>query len=151
MNAASILLYRVLIWGGALVAGTTLQRVWPLGLLPPPGALALGMALGAAGSLLLAWAVVTMARQGGSPNPYQPSRALVTSGPFRISRNPIYLSFLLLYLGFAAVVNGAWFFILTPGILLALQKLIVGQEEEDLGQRFGEEYRAYCRRVRRWM
>ncbi len=151
MEKASVVLYRILIWGGALVLGSVLHRLWPLRVLPSLVGTAGGSVFVAIGTVLLVWAIATMAQKGGSPNPYHPSQSLVTDGPFRFTRNPIYFSFLLLYAGFAFWVNNSWLLTLIPFIIIAMQALIITKEEKDLSQRFGEEYTQYRRQVRRWL
>ncbi len=91
-----------------------------------------------------------MRRAGTSPFPDQPSNALVTDGPFRFTRNPIYLAFTLITVGLAALRNTRWILVLLGPALAVLHKGVIEREERYLEQRFGEDYRRYRRRVRRW-
>jgi protein-S-isoprenylcysteine O-methyltransferase Ste14 len=90
-------------------------------------------------------------RAGTHPEPWKPTTALVTDGPYRFSRNPMYLGFTFIYLGVACWVNTAWPVVLLPLVLLVMQYGVILREEAYLERKFGEEYRAFRRRVRRWL
>jgi protein-S-isoprenylcysteine O-methyltransferase Ste14 len=119
------------------------------------GARAIQIAIGV-GLFVFAGTIIFLARQqflahGTHPNPYRPTAAIVSSGVYRFSRNPIYIAFLLIVLGFAFCANSMWF-LLSAGILFVLLHLgVIKREERYLSHRFGETYQAYCRRVRRWI
>jgi protein-S-isoprenylcysteine O-methyltransferase Ste14 len=85
------------------------------------------------------------------PNPHEPTTALVTDGPYRFSRNPIYLGFLLSYLGFTALAGTFWGLILLPFLLWTVTHAVIHAEEQYLEGTFGEKYAAYVSRVRRWL
>ena len=134
-----------------LVAAWVLQRLVPL---PWPGigdtaSRIAGLALGVAGLLLLGWAVLTMRRARTTVMPHARASALVTGGPFRFRRNPIYLAEMLILLGIAELTRNLWLVLLTPvfGILVTL--LAILPEERHLEARFGEDYREYKERTRR--
>jgi protein-S-isoprenylcysteine O-methyltransferase Ste14 len=83
--------------------------------------------------------------------PHRTTTALVTSGPYRLTRNPLYLSLGLLMAGGAFATNSlAVLAMLLPWAVVMRYGVIV-REERYLEQKFGEDYRAYCRRVRRWL
>ena len=84
-------------------------------------------------------------------NPYKPTSAVVVTGIYRFSRNPIYIAFLLLLPAFALFANSLWFVLLVPVLLLFLDFGIVRREEDYLLKKFGDPYREYCVRVRRWI
>jgi protein-S-isoprenylcysteine O-methyltransferase Ste14 len=101
-------------------------------------------------------AVIIVARQqfiahGTHPNPYRPTAAVVTSGLYRFSRNPIYLAFLLIVIAFAFFANSIWFFLSALLLFLILHAAVVRREERYLAGKFGESYAGYCRQVRRWI
>jgi protein-S-isoprenylcysteine O-methyltransferase Ste14 len=81
----------------------------------------------------------------------QPVRALVTTGLHGWSRNPIYVGMSLIYLGIAVAARSPWAFILALPIAVAMRYGVVAREEAYLERRFGEEYRDYKARVRRWL
>ena len=84
-------------------------------------------------------------------NPYGTPAALLTSGPFRYSRNPLYVSLLLLVLGFAAASNTAWLVAAAAIFFLLLHYGVVKPEETFLRSQFGAAYERYCAQVRRWV
>jgi len=96
-------------------------------------------------------ALTTLRRAHTSPNPNRPTVALVESGVFRYSRNPIYLSMLLLYLGITVFVNVAWLLLLFPIWFLPVNFLVVRREERYLERKFGDIYTRYKAQVRRWI
>ena len=102
---------------------------------------------------LAVWASIEMHIAGTRINPLHPVSALVTSGPFRFSRNPLSVSLVLLYLGLAfhTWFNSLWVLILFPVLLIFNHYGITLREERYLLAKFGEIYRDYCRRVRRWV
>ncbi len=81
----------------------------------------------------------------------QPARALVTTGIYRWTRNPIYLAFFLVYAGTGIVVRSPWILILALPLAITIRYGVVAREEAYLEQRFGDAYRDYKARVRRWM
>lgn len=83
--------------------------------------------------------------------PFKPARSLITDGPFRFSRNPAYLGLLIAYLGVTAWSGVLWPLATLPFGLWFLWKTAIQPEERYLAARFGDEYAAYCRRVRRWI
>ncbi|HEX6643670.1 MAG TPA: isoprenylcysteine carboxylmethyltransferase family protein [Gemmatimonadales bacterium] len=96
-------------------------------------------------------AVRTMRRTGQDENPWKPSPSLIETGPYRITRNPMYLQLVLVCIGFSVLLANPWILVLTPPAALVLQELAIRPEEEYLERKFGEDYRAYKRRVRRWI
>ena len=104
-----------------------------------------GSILTGAGILLGAWAV----RAAGTIAIEQPT-ALVTTGPFSFSRNPIYVAWTAFYVGSGFVVNSVWVFILLP-IVVVVTHTTVKPEERSLERAFGDEYRKYQHRVRRYL
>lgn len=111
----------------------------------------LGMALVFAGLGLMAWAGAVMTRAHTTVSPWAAVSALVTRGPFRLTRNPIYVGDLLVYVGIALWVGTWWPLLLLPLVFVAMQWLVIGPEERYLTARFGPEYTAYRQRVRRWL
>jgi protein-S-isoprenylcysteine O-methyltransferase Ste14 len=90
-------------------------------------------------------------RHGTHPNPYTPTKAVVVTGPYRFSRNPIYVAFLIFVLSFALLANSYWFVFAAVLLLILLHFGVVRREEIYLSEKFGDEYSAYCSRVRRWI
>jgi protein-S-isoprenylcysteine O-methyltransferase Ste14 len=84
-------------------------------------------------------------------NPAQPATTIVTEGPFRFTRNPVYLSMTLLYLGIMFLVNSLWLLLILPPILGLMNVGVIAREERYLEHKFGAQYLAYKQRVRRWL
>jgi protein-S-isoprenylcysteine O-methyltransferase Ste14 len=97
------------------------------------------------------WGERAMHGAGTNVNPSKPSTTIVTSGPFRFSRNPLYLFLIGLYLGLAVAVGTVWPFLFAVPLLLVLHFGIVRREERYLEAKFGGPYRAYKASVRRWL
>ena len=134
-----------------LVGLLLLDRLVPLPLPSGPVRVAAGVALVALGLALMLWAGRAMLGSHTTVNPWGSVSALVTSGPFGFTRNPIYLADLLVYLG-VAVWAGTWWPVLAVPVLVAVvQWLVIGPEERYLTERFGGAYTAYRQRVRRWL
>jgi protein-S-isoprenylcysteine O-methyltransferase Ste14 len=119
-----------------------------------PGGTALqvaGLALIAAGVVLMLWSFVTLTRAHTTVIPWEQVSAIVTSGPFRLSRNPIYLADTITYLGASLLIQSWWPLLILPGIVLVMRRLVIDREERYLTERFGGPYRQYQLDVRRWI
>ena len=139
-----------LIYALPLLAGLLLHHFRPLAILPTPWAHGLGALFVVLGLIGLP-AVLAFRRAGTHPQPWRPATALVTTGPYRFTRNPMYIGFTLLYLGISLWVNSLWPVLALPLILVTIQYGVVVREEAYMERRFGEDYIAYRRRVRRWL
>ncbi|MDL9979043.1 methyltransferase family protein [Microbacterium sp. ASV49] len=97
------------------------------------------------------WALFLFARHGTGLMPGQPTTTIVQTGPYRVSRNPLYVGLLALYLGLALLIPTFWGLVLFPvAVLLTLWGSIL-PEERFLHEQFGADYDEYARRVRRWL
>jgi protein-S-isoprenylcysteine O-methyltransferase Ste14 len=103
------------------------------------------------GLLLAGWALLVFFRAHTAIIPIHPASRLVASGPYRFSRNPMYVGLSILYIGLALLFNVAWPIVLFPLVILSLYHLVIRREERYLADAFGEAYRTYCQRVRRWL
>ncbi len=140
-----------LIFAIPLVAGVLVGRVFPFQVLPRPFALVVGGALALSAAALMFWAVVSF-RQAATPMvPYKPTAAIIASGPFALTRNPVYLAMALLYAGITLLVNTVWPLLLLPFVLGLVQRGVIEREERYLERKFGDEYLSYKSRVRRWL
>ena len=83
--------------------------------------------------------------------PYKPASTLVTGGIYRWTRNPMYLGMALLYAGFAILFDSLFALLLLPAVLFLIQTQVIKREEAYLERRFGDDFRAYRARVRRWI
>jgi protein-S-isoprenylcysteine O-methyltransferase Ste14 len=119
--------------------------------LPSTVARPVGAALVVAGAGLLGTFVRAFGRAGTPVDPYTPSEAIVTDGPYRLTRNPAYLGMTLTYAGIAIGSNSPWALIPLPVALAMVDRGVIAREERYLERRFGWRYTDYKRRVRRWI
>jgi protein-S-isoprenylcysteine O-methyltransferase Ste14 len=140
-----------LIYAAALVVGLGVGYLAPTAFLPR--SLAYGLAavlIGVAVGLRL-WGGWVMGRAGTSIRPTVPTTALVTTGPFRFSRNPLYLAVTLAYLGIAIAAQSLWALALLLVVLPVMQRGVIDREERYLERRFGADFVRYKECVRRWI
>lgn len=141
-----------LLFAAGLAVGLWLHGRMPLPISGPPA-----LQIPVAGTLLLAgagvlgWAMLGFKRARTAIYPNQPASRLVAAGPYRFSRNPMYLGLCGMYLGIALWARSAWPVLLLPVVLWLLWLLVIRREERYLKGAFGAEYEAYRRRVRRWL
>ena len=136
------------------VVGWALDRYWralPLSRFAGSARVPFGWAALAVGVILAAWGVVTFKRANTAIVPHVGASRLVTHGPYRFTRNPMYTGLTLQYLGGSALINSAWPIILLPIVLLVLIKTVILREETYLRDAFGAEYTGYAASVRRWL
>jgi protein-S-isoprenylcysteine O-methyltransferase Ste14 len=100
---------------------------------------------------LFAWAVSTFVRLMTPVIPMRRARALVDEGPFRLTRNPMYLGFTVLYLGITFAANAFWPLVFLPEAIALTYLFAIRLEEAYLTREFGDAYTEYCSRVRRWL
>lgn len=122
---------------------------------PVPVARALGMTGGllllAAGLGLIVWARQLFTRTGQSPIPWKPSPELLLQGPYRFTRNPMYLGMTLISIGIGLAVDNLWIALFALLALLTVHLIAVLPEERYLSDKFGESYTAYLAQVRRYL
>lgn len=134
-----------------LALGYGAQMTLPLGWEKAMWSRAIGAVLIGLGLMTIVWASSTLARAMTTILPHMPSSSLVTHGPFAWSRNPIYLgeAFILAGLGF---IEGSFWFVAAAATFVNLITLLaVVREEAHLQARFGDAWRTYAARVRRWI
>ena len=135
----------------SLVIGLVFRALVPTPFLPRGLAFMLGAILIAIAVWLSVWGVRVMHRAGTSEKTSLPTTALVTTGPFRYSRNPLYVSLTLGYLGIAVAAQSLWALALLIVVLAVVQRGVIDREERYLERRFGADYLRYKERVRRWI
>jgi protein-S-isoprenylcysteine O-methyltransferase Ste14 len=136
---------------GVLVAGLILNFVWPISFVPAEYTLPVGSVLIFLALNLATFAAREMIQIKTTLFFQKPATDLATSGPFAWSRNPIYLSMVLLCGGVAVFTNSLWTLLFTVAFAAVLQKGVVEPEEAYLERRFGQRYLDYKTRVRRWI
>jgi protein-S-isoprenylcysteine O-methyltransferase Ste14 len=140
-----------LIYVVVLGAAWLLQKLVPLPVTPLGLSRIGGGALIVIGLGLCWWSVGLFWSKHTSIIPVRPSAALVLAGPYRWTRNPMYLGLLLAYIGAALVGQLIWGLILLPIVVVALNRLVILKEERYLERTFGPDYANYRRQVRRWI
>ena len=110
-----------------------------------------GIVIVVVGSLVAFPALYLFHKSSTTTVPFETPARFVTSGPFRISRNPMYVGLALIYLGVGGTEGQVWPLLLLPVVLVYLDRVVIPIEERHLLQVFGDEYRRYCARVRRWL
>jgi protein-S-isoprenylcysteine O-methyltransferase Ste14 len=140
-----------LIYAGPLAVGLLLNLKFPMRFLPHKVAAILGVTLIGVSVGLVSQTFQRMRRAGTNVDPYEPATVLVTDGPFKFTRNPLYLSLTLFYAGVAMLVNALWAMLLLLAVLFVVNRGVIEREERYLDRKFGEQYRQYKERVRRWI
>ena len=143
-----------ILFGGALVLAFLLEALAPLG----PGlgggtgrAVAVGLSIAVLGGAILALAANRFNQAGTNLPTWEPTLALVVDGPYRFSRNPIYIALLLIYFGLATALTSVWAILFLPALVAIVHYGIVLREETYLTNKFGTAYTSYQARVPRWL
>ena len=134
--------------------GVALEHVWPRYFgagVSPDMALAAGAIVFAVGAVIAGWGWVTFRRARTTTVPGRASSRLVTWGPYRFSRNPMYVGLTVAYLGEAMLQHHVWPPVLLPLVFAYVNCIVIPVEEAKLTEVFGAEYGSYQRRVRRWV
>ncbi len=151
-DTAGVIIRPPIAWGIAVLSGLTLNWLQPLPFVP---ALVPAVRLGAVVFLLalalFVWAVATMTRAGSNVPTSQPAMTIVDGGPYRFTRNPIYLGMLLGLIGLAVALDSLWLLLTLVPFALVIRYGVVAREEAYLERKFGDVYRRYRSGVRRWL
>jgi protein-S-isoprenylcysteine O-methyltransferase Ste14 len=140
-----------LIYLSGLALGFLLEAVLPGGSFPGPLGEVLGGVCLLLGLGLLAWWASSFRRADTPMPPYEESTALVTEGPYRLTRNPGYVSFALIYVSIALLADAPWALVPLPAVLVLIDRGVIVREERYLERRFGDQHLALKRRTRRWI
>ena len=156
IESSGVRVFPPLIYAAGIGVAFLLHWYWPVrpvltgsGLMPLERVV--GWVLIAVCLLLAIWPAWLFHRAGTTPNPMRPTTALVFTGPYRFTRNPMYLGLALLQVGLAMVSNALWPLLTLAPVMVAVRRLVIDREECYLEAKFGEEYRVYKARVRRWL
>lgn len=152
-DSAGVIAHPPVIYAAALALGLGADWLFALPALPLPGGMGTPLALGAglAGIALLVTAALRFIKAGTNIPTHLPTTALVTDGLYRFSRNPIYVGLTLVYLALALGLASLASLALLPLVLAVMQVGVIQREERYLESKFGEAYRDYKSRVRRWL
>ena len=150
-DRAGVAFHPPLLLVASLGVGFLLRWLAPLSVFTSTASLKIGPAIVALALGIFFWAAGTMLRGHASIPTNTPTDAIVAGGPFRFSRNPIYLSMILLHIGVGAWTNSLWFFVLAAIFVALLTGGVILREERYLERKFGDQYLTYKSRVRRWI
>ncbi len=148
---ANVVGYPPLIAIAYAALGGGIHYLWPRSVAPWPVALTLAGILALASLCLALWGALQLKRAGTAIDPYGSSSAIVTSGPYAYSRNPLYLAISLLFAAIALAFNSVAMLAMIPPWFVVMHTGVVLREEKYLTAKFGATYAAYQRQVRRWL
>ena len=140
-----------LLYVGALLVGLALHYFVPVHYLPGAINIWLGILLISVSVPIVISAVWEMRRAQTAVDVRKPTTAIVTQGAFRFSRNPVYLSLTILYIGISSLINSMWVVLGLIPVLMLMQRGVIKREERYLEKKFGQQYLRYKSRVRRWI
>jgi protein-S-isoprenylcysteine O-methyltransferase Ste14 len=136
----------------SVLLGLVIHAFWPVGipLAAEFGGTAIVLFLGFS-LLIAALSFLEFARAKTSVRPDRRANALIRTGPFAYSRNPLYVAAASLILGIGVWVNSTWIWVMVAPLVLVMNSAVIVREERHLEQRFGREYMDYKKAVRRWL
>jgi protein-S-isoprenylcysteine O-methyltransferase Ste14 len=151
-NSLTVPLHPALLFAGALGLGLALQALFPLRRLSDNFTLRVagGAGLSLLAAALGAWALLSLRRAGQEPDFGKQVSVLVQAGPYRLSRNPLYVALILIHLSLVLFLANWWLLALLPFLAAALDRLVIAREERFLATRFGGAFQEYRQKVRRW-
>ena len=150
-HGPGVRLHPPIIYAISILAGIGLNNLWPL-VIPFGlhgrlyGGCVFAVAVGIAG-----WSLFEFHRADTEVRPDRPDSALITTGPFRYTRNPLYIVLSLTQLAIALWLNNPWILLLLPLSVIVITRYAIAREERYLEKLFGQDYLEYKARVRRWM
>jgi|SRR5919197_2700839 protein-S-isoprenylcysteine O-methyltransferase Ste14 len=151
-DSANVIFRPPIAWAVAVLAGLALNWLMPLPFVPAAvptgwlGAMVFALALA-----LFVWAIATIAQAGSNVPTNLPTTTIVDTGPYRFSRNPIYLGMVLGLIGLAIAINSLWLLLTLVPFAVAIRYGVISREEAYLDRKFGDVYRRYRAGVRRWL
>ena len=145
-----VIVFPPLLYGIAFIVVLALHWFWPMPIFDH-SALWPGIALVVLGVGIALWGRSALRAAGTNVSPSLPTTAIVTSGPFRFSRNPLYIALTLVYFGLTLAVNTWWGIVVLIPLVILMHRGVVLREERYLEAKFGETYRQYRSKVRRYL
>jgi protein-S-isoprenylcysteine O-methyltransferase Ste14 len=134
----------------AILTGLGIHRVWPMAVLPAALAMPVGVCFIVAAMTLAMLGFRELGRHKTTVRPDEPSSAIVKTGPYRFTRNPLYVALSLLQLGIGVWTNNLWIVLMLVLVWILMTTQVIAREEAYLERAFGEEYLSYKASVRRW-
>lgn len=139
------------IYAGAFAIGYGLHWLVPWSAFDGPLRFGLAALMGLPAVTVALWALLTFRRADTAIEPWEPARHLVMHGPYAYTRNPMYVSLTLLTAAVAIALDLPWALLMVPVAVLITDRHVIAREEVHLTHMFGDAYRTYCTRTRRWL
>ena len=151
-DTANVIVRPPIAWAFAVLAGLALSWLMPLPFSPAAVSAGwLGAIVFALSLALVAWAISTMTWAGSNVPTHLPTTTIVETGPYRFTRNPIYLGMFLGLVGLGIAFDSLWLLMMLVPFALVIRYGVITREEAYLERKFGDVYRRYRARVRRWV
>ncbi len=150
-DAPNVIAIPPLIYLAFLAVGLLLDYLFPVPVLPNSIQYAVGFGMISATGLLMPFVLLEFRKAETQFDPRKPTTAIITTGPYRFSRNPSYVSLTMLYLGIAIAADSVWVLAGLIPTLVVMHYGVILREEEYLEAKFSEEYLRYKNTVRRWL
>ena len=140
-----------LIFLGFLVGGFLFNRIYPIPVMNSPISTIISAIFFAYAALTAGLAFYYMIKAGTNVDVRKPATAIVTRSVYSYTRNPMYLSMVILLVAFTLLLNALWIAVMIPFFMIVMQKGVIEREETYLENKFGNQYIEYKKRVRRWI
>lgn len=134
-----------------LLLGLMIHNLYPVGILPESVSFWFGILLILLSIPIVFFAMLAFWRAKTSPDVRKATTAIVTDGIYRLSRNPMYVSLTIIYMGIACWINSLWIVIFIVPVLVVVEQGVIKREEKYLELKYGDEYLRYKSEVRRWI
>jgi len=139
------------IYAISILAGIGLNKLWPLAMPFSFNGMLYGGAILLLVVIIAAWSLYEFRRADTDVRPDRPDSALITSGPYRYTRNPLYIGLSLVQIAAATWFDNLWILLMLPLSILVITRYAIAREERYLEKLFGQDYLDYRSRVRRWL
>ena len=150
-HGPGVRLHPPVIFAISILAGIGLHRAWPQTLPWVQDGRIYAVCVLAVVAVLALWSLLEFIRARTDARPDRPDTALITTGPYRFTRNPLYIGLSLVQLSAACWLNNLWIFLLLPLSIVVITQYAIAREERYLEKLFGQDYLDYKARVRRWL
>ena len=150
-DSAGVITIPPIIYVIGLLVGLSIDYFYPIGFLPDSVSVWLGALLTPVAIPIALFAVLALKRVETPIDVRKPTTAIVSGGIYRLSRNPMYVSLAVVYLGIACWVNSLWVLLLIVPVLIVVDRGVIRREEQYLEHKFGDVYLRYKSEVRRWI
>ena len=134
-----------------VLLGAGLNWIYPMPFVPDALRWIVGGFLILMGIAIILYCARLFKKKGTNIEPWKKTSRIITSGVYRSSRNPIYLSFVIIGIGIAFAVNSIWILAVMIPLIFIISQFVIAKEERYLETKFGEEYLSYKNKVRRWL